>query len=336
MQSYSETIKVKEILDTAQRIIILQADNPDGDSLGSALALEQILGDMGKEPILYCGVNIPVHLTYLEGWDRVIKDLPHQFDASIIVDTGADSLFEKLEKSRQKGWVKAKPVIVIDHHATEASIDFANVMCNHPAVATGEVIYELAKQLDWPLNQTAKDMLATAILADSLGLSTEATSARSIHIIAELVDGGVSIAALEQKRRELQRKSPSVVHYKGELLQRVEYIDDDQIAVITIPWHEIEQYSHEYNPSMLVLEDMRTTVGTKVAIAFKTYNDTRITAKIRCNPGYGIADKLAEHFGGGGHPYSSGFKVQDGQAFSDLKAECLDYTKELLKAIDQK
>lgn len=333
--SYPEANRITEILDGAQRVVVLQADNPDGDSLGSALALEQILGDLGKEPILYCGVDIPAYLRYLEGWDRVVKDLPTQFDAAIIVDTGADSLFEQLDKNGQKGWLRTKPVIVIDHHATEASIDFASVMLSPTAVATGEVIYELAKQLDWPLNHTAKEMIATAIMADSLGLVTEATSARSIHIIGELVEGGVSLAELEHARRELMRKDPAIVRYKGELLQRIDYFHDNQIATVTITWDEIERYSAQYNPSMLVLDDMRNTTGTHIAIAFKTYNNGRITAKIRANQGYAIADKLAEHFGGGGHPYASGFKVQDGRSFADVKAECVQVAAELLDKLKE-
>ncbi|HSX28981.1 MAG TPA: DHH family phosphoesterase [Candidatus Saccharimonadales bacterium] len=336
MVRYPEATEIKDILATAQRVVIMQADNPDGDSLGSALALEQVIGDMGKEPLLYCGVDIPTYLRYLAGWDRVTQDLPVQFDAAIIVDTGADSLFENLEKSGQKALLKHKPVIVIDHHATEASITFARVLCTQTAVATGEVIYELAQQLDWPLNQTAKEMIATAIMADSLGLVTEATSARSIHIIAELVAGGVSLATLEHKRRELMRKTPEIVHYKGELLQRVEYFNDNQVAIITIPWKEIETYSHEYNPSMLVMEDMRMTTGTRIAIAFKTYHDGRITAKIRANQGTPIAAELAEHFGGGGHPYASGFKVQNGKPFNEIKSECMSLAFRLINQLDKK
>lgn len=328
--SYPEAAQINEIVSSAQRIVILQADNPDGDSLGSALALEQILGDLGKEPILYCGVDIPAYLRYLPGWDRVQKDLPSQFDAAIIVDTGADSLLEQLDKAGQKGWLRAKPVIVIDHHTTETTIDYAQVILSPTAVSTGEVIYELARQLNWPLNHTAKEMIATSILADSLGLVTEATSARSIHIVAELVEGGVSLAELEHARRELQRKDPELVRYKGELLQRIEYYHDNQIAIVTIPWEEIERYSAQYNPSMLVIEDMRMTTGTHLAIAFKIYPEGRITAKIRANQGYPIADKLAEHFGGGGHPYASGFKVQDGRSFEEIKTECIKVAITLL------
>ena len=65
------------------------------------------------------------------------------------------------------------------------------------AVATGEVIYELATSLGWALNPTARNMLAVSILSDSLGLISEGTSARSIHIIAELVESGVRLAELE-------------------------------------------------------------------------------------------------------------------------------------------
>ncbi|HET8670043.1 MAG TPA: DHH family phosphoesterase, partial [Candidatus Saccharimonadales bacterium] len=300
---YPEAEKIRDILGGAQHIVIVQADNPDGDSLGSALALEHILGDMGKSVYLYCGVDIPSYLRYLPGWDRITKELPPNFDAAIIVDTSADSLLEKLSETNQKASLKTRPLIVVDHHATEATITYATVMCNKPVVATGEVLYELAQQLGWPLSQGAKEMIATSIMADSLGLVTDATSARSIHIIAELVEGGVSLANLEHARRQLMRKSPELTHYKGQLLQRVEYYGDNRVAVVSIPWEEIEKYSPSYNPSMLVIDDMRMTTDTQVAISFKIYKDGKVTAKIRCNQNAPVGGRLAEHFGGGGHMY---------------------------------
>lgn len=334
--TYPEAEKIQQILGTAQRVVIIQADNPDGDSLGSALALEQILGDMGKDPYLYCGSGIPSYLTYLPGWDRVSKELPAQFDASIVVDTSAGSLLENLSVSGQQGWIASKPCIVIDHHDVEATIPFAAVICNHPAVATGEVIYELAQQLGWTLNVEAKNMLTIAIMADSLGLTTPATSGRSIHIVAELVEGGVNLAELENKRRDMMRKSQELTRYKGELLQRIEYFADERVATITIPWEEIQTYSPHYNPSMLVMEDMRLTTNTRVAIAFKLYSDDHITAKIRANYGSPIAGKLAEHFGGGGHSYSSGFKMNlKGRPFNEVKSECTQYAAQLLDELEQ-
>jgi phosphoesterase RecJ-like protein len=331
MSSYKEAEQIKPILAGGNKIVIVQADNPDTDSLASALALEQILGDMGKDPILYCGVDIPSYMQYLPGSDRVVKEIPHNFDVSIIVDTGSDSLLEQLGQSGSKNWLAAKPCIVIDHHATPATISFANVICNHEAVATGEVIYELAQQLNWPLNLQAMKLVAIAILSDSLGLTTEATSARSIHIIAELVEAGVSLPEIENARRETMKRDAILIPYKGRLLQRVEFYDDEQIAYLTIPWDEIEKYSPLFNPPMLVIDDMRMARNTKVAICFKLYPGGKVTAKIRCNWGSPIAAKLAEHFGGGGHDYAAGFKVQDGRNFDDLKKDCLDMASSLLE-----
>lgn len=331
---YSEATELKTLLDSAQHVLILQADNPDGDSLGSALALEQIIGDMGKEPYLYCGVDMPAHLKYLPGWDRVSNELPPQFDLAIIVDTSSVSLFEQAAKTGDLPFIKAKPTIVLDHHTEVANtLDFARVVLNKPVVATGELIYELAKQLDWPLNIHAMNAIAVSMLSDSLGLMTDATSARSIHVIAELVDEGVKLPQIENLRRELNRKSPELTRYKGLLLQRIEYHADDRVATITIPWKEIEQYSAEYNPSILALDEMRMTTNTMVAIAFKVYQDGKVTGKIRCNYGYPIAADLADHFGGGGHPYASGFKIKDGRTLDDIKADCVGKAVELLNNI---
>lgn len=334
MQTYPEAQAIADVLKDVRQVLILQADNPDGDSLGSALALEQILGDLGKEPLLYCGVSIPSYLTHMAGWDRVEKDIPAHFDASIIVDTSSSSLFEHMGEIDHH-WLKGKPCIILDHHPVENTIPEATIICNKTAVATGEVIFELARQLDWPLNLAAKNNLAVAILADSLGLTSSGTTARSIHVIGDLVEGGVKIAELENKRRDMLRKSPEIVHYKGDLLKRIEYFSDDRIAIVTIPWEEIEQYSHAYNPSVLVLDDMRLTERTAIAIAFKTYKDSKVTGKIRCNYGYPIGGKLAEHFGGGGHPYASGFKVTDGRPYNEIKSECIRVATELLDNLDK-
>ena len=79
----------KQFIQSANNIVIIQAENPDGDSLGSSLALEEVLSDLGKTVTLYCPVDIPKYLHYIRGWDRVQNDFPFQADAAIIVDTSA-------------------------------------------------------------------------------------------------------------------------------------------------------------------------------------------------------------------------------------------------------
>jgi bifunctional oligoribonuclease and PAP phosphatase NrnA len=301
--------QVKEIVSSAKHIVVLQADNPDGDSLGSSLALEAVLTELGKVVTLVCAVDTPAHLRYLPGWDRVVKDIPTQFDATIIVDTSTETLFENTQKTRGYEWIKTKPVIVIDHHNGSPGISFATINIVEPVVATSEIIHAIAVDLEWPLPVDACEMMAISIMSDSLGLTTSSTTPNSFRVMADLVERGVDLAKLDTARRELMKKEPKLIPYKGELLQRVTFEGEGRIASIVIPWKEIEEYSPIYNPTMLVMDDMRMTVGVEIAIGYKVYANGRITGKIRCNYGSPMANDIAVQFGGGGHAYAAGFKI---------------------------
>lgn len=322
--------QIKTRLTEAKKIVIVQADNPDGDSLASSLALEHILGDFGKDVVLYCGVDMPGYLRYMKGWDRVVSELPTNFDLSIIVDTASLDLLETLQKTSKLSWLTSKPCIVIDHHQTASTIEFTKDQYIKPAISTTEVIYDLCKELDLPINKEAAGFISIGILSDSLGLTTETTTADSIAALSEMVRAGANLAEIDTERKKLQKKSPEILSYKGKLLQRVEYVLDGKLALITIPWEEIEKYSHEYNPSMLVLDEMRQVQGVEAAVAFKLYPDGRITGKVRTNYGVKIAATLAEKFGGGGHVYASGFRVTDGRTFETIKNELIEEAGKLL------
>jgi nanoRNase/pAp phosphatase (c-di-AMP/oligoRNAs hydrolase) len=103
---------------------------------------------------------------------------------------------------------------------------------------------------------------------------------------------------------------------------------------VTIPQAEISQYSPLYNPAPLVQGDMLQTRGVLISVVLKQYDDGKATAAIRCNNGAPLGAKLAEHFGGGGHPYASGFKVVPGdqhyRPFNEIKSECIRFATELL------
>ena len=70
----------KKLISSSQKICVIQAENPDGDSLGSALALEEILSDLGKSVKLFCPVDIPKYLRYFSGWDRIEGSIYEKFD----------------------------------------------------------------------------------------------------------------------------------------------------------------------------------------------------------------------------------------------------------------
>lgn len=299
------------LINESIRVVVIQPENPDGDSLGSALALDEILAGLGKQSSLYCNVAMPKHLHYINGWDRVDDTLDTKADLAIIVDTVSDTLISKLlTDAVRRNFLATKRVLVIDHHSEVASsLPFEHELLTQEAVSTSEVIYNLAVQAGWHLTPAAAENLLVALLSDSLGLTTGNVTAHSYYIAGQLTDRGAKVSDIEERRRALMKKSPEILAYKGKLIGRIEYFLEGKLALVHIPWEDIQAYSDQYNPSVLVLDEMRLVNGVELAVAIKTYPDGKVTGKLRAN--LPIAEQVAGYFGGGGHKYSAGFRTYD-------------------------
>lgn len=341
MISYDEIVPLfKEALGNAQKIVILQADNPDGDSLSSTLALELLIGNMGKDVVMYCAIDVPEHLRYLEGWDRIQKEMPSRFDLAIIVDCGFWRLFGHLEKRSGRGSLPAHKVIVFDEHDLKHDIEALVDIHDEQSVSSGQIIFEVFSRLGAKIDKPIATFIASSILSDTLGFNSEVMLGRPrpFEIMASLVASGLDMAELQDKRFEQLKISADTLRYKGELLQRVEFSPDGRIAMITIPYDEIREHSQEFNPTV-ILDETRMVHGVAVTIGFKQYVSrgrlVRVTGRIRCNRGYSIADALAKTFpDGGGHSYASGFKVEgDDIDFDQLKAKTIAEATRLLDTI---
>lgn len=320
-----------QLINDAGKIIIIQAENPDGDSLGSSLALEEILGDQGKDVVLYCPVEIPKYMRHIVGWDRVVTTFDTSADLAIIVDTSADVLLTKvLEGPGVRSFLETHPVLVIDHHTTGSTLSFEHTMLAADAVATSEILYALAEANGWAINPQAAENMLTAILADSLGLTTQNVTPNSYFVAGKLTELGASPSRIEARRREFMKKSPEILAYKGELISRIEYLLDGKLALVHIPWEDIQQYSDQYNPSILVLDEMRLVEGVELGVAIKTYPDGKVTGKLRGN--IPIAEEVAGYFGGGGHKYAAGFRAYE--EYDKIIAELVTATDKALKAYE--
>lgn len=323
------TKTIIKLLKQAKNIIIIQAENPDGDSLGSALALDDIFHSLGKKTSLYCPVDLPKYLRYIKGWDLVDKEFDTSADLAIIVDTSVDILLTKAtEKPAIKAFLKNKPIIVIDHHTNDSQLSFEHYpLSDSTAVSSGEIIYKLALKQKWPISQTCAENILITILSDSLGLTTEAVKPETYLIAGQLAELGANSYAIETRRREFMKKPAEILQYKGRLIERLEYYLDGRLALVQIPFEEIKAYSDRYNPSMLVLDEMRLVEGVEVGVAIKTYPDGKLTAKIRSNQP--VSDQIAGYFGGGGHAYASGFRVYE--SFDNLLPELLTVVDKTLQ-----
>jgi phosphoesterase RecJ-like protein len=319
------------LIESAKNIIVIQAENPDGDSLGSSLALEEILGDLGKNFALYCPVEIPKYLRYMTGWDRVVSDFDTKADLAIIVDTTADILLSKvLETPGVRHFLESHPVLVIDHHTTEPTLSFDHTLLTAEAVATSHVIYDLACHTGWAISAQAAEDIMIALMSDSLGLTTPNVTPETFHLAGELAALGASNAVIEERRREFMKKSPEILAYKGELIRKIEYLLDGKLALVHVPWDEIEKYSDAYNPGALIGDELRLVENVALSVVVKTYPDGKATGRLRGN--LPIAETVAGYFGGGGHAYAAGFRIYE--QYDTIVSELVTATDKALKEYD--
>ena len=320
----------RDFLQDKKRIAVIQAENPDGDSLGSALALDYLLPE--KEVSLYCPVDIPKYLRYFVDWSRIGNEFDYQADGYIIVDTAAEVLLSKLldDKAMRNRLFNA-PVLVIDHHETEDDLPFEHQAIIERRPACCDVIFQIARAEGLEISRQAAENLLAGIMSDTLGMTSETTTAETYRTAAALIEAGANVAQLEERRREFMKKSPRILDYKADLIKRVEYSLDGRLATVHIPWEEIREYSDEYNPNVLILEEMRLVEGVEVAVAVKTYPDGKVTGKIRATKP--VADRVAGYFGGGGHPYAAGFRTYDSD-YQTVRKDLVKIVPELVSSVE--
>ena len=315
-----------DFIQDKQHICIIQAENPDGDSLGAALALDEALA--GKEISLYCPVDIPKYMRYFEGWSRVEIDFPYKADAFIIVDTASSTLLSKLlDDAAIHNCLYSAPVLVIDHHETAPDLDFNYESIIEPLSSCCALLFRIFTEQKIDINAQCAENLLYGILSDTLGLTSPSTTAEDFRAAATLMDDGAKVAEMEERRREYSKKSARILDYKADLIKRIEYHLDGKLATVLIPFEDIQEYSDEYNPNVLILEELRLVEGVEVAVAIKTYPDGKLTGKIRSS--LPIADQIAGYFGGGGHPYAAGFRIYE--EYSDTLPELISATMKSLE-----
>lgn len=319
--------KFTDFIRNKQRICIIQAENPDGDSLGSAIALDYIL--QNSENRLYCPVDIPRYLHYFADWSRVENEFDYSADGYIIVDTAAGILLSKLlDDAAIRNCLYDKPVLVLDHHETEDDLDFSHEAIIETLPACADLIFRIAKDQQLEIPVEAAKAIYAAISSDTLGLVSPSVTADTMRTMANLIELGVNPAELDETRREFMKKSPRILDYKADLIKKIDYALDGALATVHIPFEDIQRYSDEYNPNVLILEELRLVQGVAVAVSIKTYPDGKVTGKVRTS--LPIADKVAGYFGGGGHPYAAGFRTYD-TSYDEVVADLVGVVSRLME-----
>ncbi|MEN8257856.1 MAG: bifunctional oligoribonuclease/PAP phosphatase NrnA [Thermodesulfobacteriota bacterium] len=307
--------EILQILKKAERVLIATHVFPDGDALGSQLALGFALESAGKEVYFYSEEPVSYILEFLPGSDRLITQLPDDaFDCAVSVDCGDK---RRLGKEADQ-LLRHKPFVAIDHHAGHQN--FADVSwVDEYRSSTGEMIYDLLRLLDCEISQETAYCLYTAILTDTGSFKYQSTTSHTLRVAADLLDYGVQPAEICGHIFDNYTKN------RLQLLQAVlgslSLYAEDSIAFISVSQELLNSTGTIPADTELFINFPRSLKTVKVAVFLKETAGNLVGVSMRAKGEVDVAE-VARSFGGGGHRNAAGFKVAD-SSLSQVKEQLL-------------
>ena len=286
-----------ELLKAAKKLVIVSHVSPDGDTLGSSLALMHALCMLGKEVIMNVDDDISTVYSFLPGIAAYRRFAPEESvdaDLLVIVDaSSADRAGNALDV------VKSPAVLNIDHHKTNTR--FADYLyLDSDAAATAEIIYSLLLEMGIKLTRDIATCIYEGIYTDTGSFKYSNTTSRTLKTAAALLNYGVNPSLISDN---MELKSRSQVEMLRKVLETLTFLKDGKIAYIEIP---LELYDHNVETDTFISYP-RYVEGVEIALLFKQVeaNLTRVSFRSK---EIDVA-KVALSFGGGGHKKASGCSI---------------------------
>lgn len=315
---YEELIR---LIRSKQHIGIISHFRPDGDAIGSTLALGHALLAMGKDVWLWNEDSVPARYLFLEGCERMDElpeSVPAELELLICVDTGD---IKRLGDRAAALFADFPCIANIDHHATNSCYGHVNVV-EGGASACGFVLYKILRAMGAPITREIAAALYTAINTDTGSFQYSSTTPADMRAVAELMETGIDIADIN--RRIYQEKPLTELRVTAEVIADMVVEAGGQLSHYSMTTATKERMGLSLEDTKDLVDIIRVVSGVRVAIIFEELGDGRIRMSLRSkDPAFSVAD-IATQFGGGGHAMAAGIR---------MRGELCDVRERVLNAI---
>ena len=292
--------QILKCIKKSKNIVIVTHENPDGDAVGSSLAMYHALKGLKKN----VDIIIPEYakcFNELPGIEEVIKESDKVYDLAISLDAATDKLLNV--------WVKyfreADQRIVIDHHSTNTMFGDINYV-DLSAPACAQVVYMLIKHYRWKITPEIGTCIMAGIITDTGGFQYSGVSRDTFNIAAELLDAGVNISKVYKK--VFDTKTKSSFELRRIALDRMEFLEDDKIAFTYITNEDERNVNAGVGDYEGIVSEGRSIEGVEVSIFLHELKDGEFKISLRSNSYVNVSD-VCIMFGGGGHIRAAGAKM---------------------------
>jgi bifunctional oligoribonuclease and PAP phosphatase NrnA len=302
----SELDLVAEEIRSGDRFLLTTHENPDGDALGSLLAVHRILETLGKDSLMFLAAKefpLPVEYRFLP-LEEVFHEPPADISDRVVIFLDCGNIdrmpVDFLREGRNK-------VINIDHHHDNTRFGTINLI-DVEASCTAEIVYELAGLLGVEMTPELANALYVALVTDTGKFMYENTDERSHRMAAGLIEAGVQVN--EVYRRLYEHAPIEKLKLLARALEKVEVRDDGRLAVTYISEGDYSSTGASEALTEGVIDHLRTINGTVVAAVVRDQSETdRAVRKVSMRSTDGRVDvsAIARVHGGGGHRRAAGF-----------------------------
>lgn len=295
-----------ELIGAAEAPALACHVHPDGDALGSMLAMHLLCESQGKSPVssFPSPFTVAPHYRFLPGLDRLTppEDFPERPDLLITFDVGTLSRMGDLQRSVHG----AAEVVVLDHHADNDHFGTVNVV-QMDAAATAVVVRRLASALDWPLHRDAALNLYVGLLTDT-GRFQYPNTTRDVFVLAEeLAEFNLPLAELTRELFEKHRFA--YVRLAGLALARAELDESNHLVAAWLTAEELRDHGVAFDETEGFIDLLRRTAEAEVVVALKEAPDEGLRVSLRSLGRINVGE-VASALGGGGHSFMAGFTSQ--------------------------
>jgi phosphoesterase RecJ-like protein len=295
-----------ELIAAAECPVLLAHVHPDGDALGSLLAMHLLCERHGKRPLSSWGGPFPAapHYRFLPGLDRAVRpsELPSAPDVVVTFDCGSLArLGEVADVARA-----AKHLVVLDHHVDNDRFGTVNVV-QTDAAATAVVVRRLAAALGWHLDRDAAVNLYVGLLTDTGRFQYPNTTPDVFVLAEELSEFGLPLADVTRELFEKHRFA--YVQLAGLALARAELDADRHLVAAWITADELDRHGVDFDETEGFVDLLRRTAEADVVAALKEAPGEGLRVSLRSLGAVDVG-AIASALGGGGHTFMSGFTSQ--------------------------
>lgn len=315
--------KIAAVLAKGKRFLLITHKDPDGDGLGSMLALGKSLSDAGKEVSLIAQDPIQSPLNLLKGADEIVNivDIDGDFDAVVALDCAEKSRLGEFENHLGSYQV----VINIDHHETNESFGGLNLI-EPESSSTGELVFRLLKEASLPIGADAAWNIFAAIQTDTGSFKYSNTTPEALRIAADMMDLGAN--PWEISKKVMYGHSMARLRLLEMALHTIEFHHKKRIAIMILSQGMLEKAGAQLSDSERFVDYPRFISGVELGVLIRETGENECKFSLRSNSCLNAA-QLASRFGGGGHDRAAGFRFQ-----GSLKAVKNDFLKEAGRFLD--